>query len=410
MAVESGGYLTNPDMEKQKIKTVVQAAIDQGIYVIIDWHDHNANKHTQQAQAFFEEMAKTYGKYPNVIYELWNEPLNTYDWSTVIKPYHEAVIPKIRAHDPNNLIVCGTQTWSQDVDKASLDPLKFDNVAYSLHFYAATHKQSLRDKAATAMKNGIALMVTEWGTCEATGNGKLDYEETKKWLEFMDNNQLSWCNWSVADKPETSVVLKPGTNPTGRWTAEMITPSGTLVREELRTKNQSATSGEELKKVREPDVIFVPTPQEVVDKMLELAQVKKDDLVYDLGCGDGRIVVTAAKKYGCRGVGYDIDPQRIKESLENVQKNNVADLVRIEQKDIFTLDLSDANVITLYLLPRLNVKLIPQLEKLKPGSRIVSHDFDMNGVKPDMVVTVTAVQGYGTHTVYLWTTPLKKED
>jgi len=158
----------------------------------------------------------------------------------------------------------------------------------------------------------------------------------------------------------------------------------------------------------QPDVIFVPTPQAVVDKMLELAQVTKDDVVYDLGCGDGRIVVTAAKKYGCRAYGYDVDPKRIRESLDNVEKNGVGDLATIQQKDIFTLDLSKANVVTLYLLPSLNVKLIPQLEKLKPGSRIVSHDFDMKGVIPDTIVNVDGEGGYG-HTVYLWTTPLKKE-
>jgi precorrin-6B methylase 2 len=162
--------------------------------------------------------------------------------------------------------------------------------------------------------------------------------------------------------------------------------------------------------LREPDVIFVPTPQDVVDKMLELAQVKKDDLLYDLGCGDGRIVVTAAKRYGCRAVGYDIDPERVKESLENVQKNNVGNLVKIEQKDIFTLDLSEANVITLYLLPSLNVKLFPQLEKLKPGSRIVSHDFAMRGVKPDKVVTLTSEEDNLEHSIYLWTAPLKRSN
>ncbi|MBN1972369.1 MAG: methyltransferase domain-containing protein [Sedimentisphaerales bacterium] len=160
---------------------------------------------------------------------------------------------------------------------------------------------------------------------------------------------------------------------------------------------------------RRPDVIYVPTPQNVVDKMLELAQVKKTDLVYDLGCGDGRIVVTAAKKYGCKAVGYDIDPDRIKESNDNVAKNNVSDLVTIKQQDIFTLDLSNANVITLYLLPSLNVKLIPQLEKLKPGSRIVSHDFDMEGVIPDQVVEIKSETGYVEHTIYFWTTPLKKQ-
>jgi ribosomal protein L11 methylase PrmA len=164
------------------------------------------------------------------------------------------------------------------------------------------------------------------------------------------------------------------------------------------------------KQERTPDVIFVPTPQEVVDKMLEVAKVQKGDVVYDLGCGDGRIVVTAAKKYGVKAIGFDIDPERIKESNENVKKNKVENLVSIQQKDIFQLDLSGANVITLYLLPRLNVKLIPQLEKLKPGSRIVSHDFDMEGVKPDQVIRVTPKgEGQREHTIYLWTTPLKKE-
>ena len=162
--------------------------------------------------------------------------------------------------------------------------------------------------------------------------------------------------------------------------------------------------------LHEPDVIYVPTPQEVVEKMLELAQLKETDLVYDLGCGDGRIVVTAAKKYGSRAVGFDIARKRILESLKNVEKNKVGHLVEIQQKDIFTLDLSKADVVTLYLLPELNVKLIPQLEKLKPGSRIVSHDFDMEGVKPDQVVEVsTSDESWNEHTIYLWTTPLKKE-
>jgi predicted RNA methylase len=165
------------------------------------------------------------------------------------------------------------------------------------------------------------------------------------------------------------------------------------------------------KKERTPDVIFVPTPQDVVDKMLEVAKVGKDDVVYDLGCGDGRIVVTAAKKYGCKAIGFDVDPQRIKESNENVKKNNVGDLVQIKQDDIFQQDLSKANVITLYLLPSLNVKLIPQLEKMKPGCRIVSHNFDMDGVTPDegFPIKVKPKDANFEHTVYRWTTPLKRE-
>jgi len=160
---------------------------------------------------------------------------------------------------------------------------------------------------------------------------------------------------------------------------------------------------------RTRDVVFVPTPHDVVAKMLELAQVKKTDLVYDLGCGDGRIVIAAAKKYGCKAVGFDIDPVRVEEAQANVKKNKVEHLVTIEHEDIFTLDLSPANVITLYLLPSLNVKLIPQLEKLRPGSRIVSHDFDMRGVKPDKVVNLSSNDNGISHTIYLWTTPLKKE-
>jgi len=158
---------------------------------------------------------------------------------------------------------------------------------------------------------------------------------------------------------------------------------------------------------REPDVIFVPTPQEAVDKMLEMAQVKKGDVLYDLGCGDGRIVVTAAKKYGVRATGVDIDPERIRDSQENVKANKVEQLVTIKHADIFELDFRDATVVTLYLLPSLNVKLMPKLATLKPGTRIVSHDFDMQGAKPKEVVYVNA-NGRDTP-LYLWVVPWEKE-
>jgi uncharacterized protein (TIGR03000 family) len=164
---------------------------------------------------------------------------------------------------------------------------------------------------------------------------------------------------------------------------------------------------------RTPDVIYVPTPNGVVKRMLELVKVGKDDVVYDLGCGDGRIVVAAVKDFNAKkGIGFDIDPQRVKESLENVKKNKVEDRVTIEKKDIFTQDLTGASVITLYLLPSLNVKLMPQLEKMKAGTRIVSHDFDMKGAKPDHEEEYEAVDDNGnkrTHKIYVWTIPLKKE-
>ena len=154
--------------------------------------------------------------------------------------------------------------------------------------------------------------------------------------------------------------------------------------------------------LRSPDVIFVPTPQEVVDAMLKLAKVTKNDVVYDLGSGDGRIPITAAKTYGARGVGIDIDPQRIKEATENLKNSGVGDRVKFLNQDLFTTDISEATVVTLYLLPSLNLKLMPKLNKeLKPGTRIVSHAFDMGDAKPTETLNVNG------RTVYFWTTPIK---
>ena len=237
----------------------------------------------------------------------------------------------------------------------------------------------------------------------------------------LDGDKVSFkVPWTFGD--QTGEISFTGKIEGEKLTGEVTSPRGTravegrkLPAEQPRMRGgqggQAAQAVQEPpKEERRPDVVFVPTPQRVVDKMLEMAKVTKNDLVYDLGCGDGRIVVTAAKKYGCKAVGFDIATERVRESRDNVAKEGVGNLVQIEQADIFTLDLSAANVVTLYLLPGLNVKLIPQLEKLKPGCRIVSHDFDMRGVTPDEVVTLDAEgDEYGDHTIYLWTTPLKKE-
>jgi ribosomal protein L11 methylase PrmA len=153
-----------------------------------------------------------------------------------------------------------------------------------------------------------------------------------------------------------------------------------------------------------PDVIFVPTPQEVVEDMLRLANVQKGDVLYDLGSGDGRIAITAARKYGIKATGIDIDPERIREANENAKKAGVTNLVQFRQENLFTADFRDATVITLYLLPDLNVKLRPKLwNELKPGTRIVSHQFEMGGWKPEK-----RLESNG-RTIYFWTVPAKEK-
>jgi SAM-dependent methyltransferase len=209
----------------------------------------------------------------------------------------------------------------------------------------------------------------------------------------------AWCSLLLAVPSWSQALAGPAPRAAGTFVAAASTAPG------ASGLGGSAQDRQE----RAPDVIFVPTPQLVVDKMLELAEVKKGDVLYDLGCGDGRIVVTAAKRHGVKAVGIDIDPQRIKESRENVRESGVGDLVTIKQADLFKEDLKGASVVTLYLLPELNVRLMPRLKELKPGTRIVSHDFNMKGAKPNKVVTVQANGGGSKHTVYLWVVPWEDE-
>eukprot|EP00930_Biecheleria_cincta_P104842 TRINITY_DN9728_c0_g1_i1.p1 TRINITY_DN9728_c0_g1~~TRINITY_DN9728_c0_g1_i1.p1 ORF type:complete len:493 (-),score=77.13 TRINITY_DN9728_c0_g1_i1:231-1709(-) len=242
MGVESGGYLENQNVQKSLLVKVVDAAVKAGIYVVIDWHDHAAHNHVAEASLFFDEMAQLYGHLPNVLFETFNEPLNMHSWAGVVKPYHEEIIPVIRNHT-NNLIILGTPTWSQDVDIAAQNPISAENIAYTLHFYASTHKQYLRDKAEVALQSGITLFVTEWGTCEASGNGKIDLDEARAWLDFLDVHGISHANWAVNDKNESCSALLPGTSSMGQWDPQLdLTQSGRFVRSRLLKEETHVTS------------------------------------------------------------------------------------------------------------------------------------------------------------------------
>ena len=174
--------------------------------------------------------------------------------------------------------------------------------------------------------------------------------------------------------------------------------------------SRARAAADEPKAAKMPDCVYVGTPNDVVAKMLEMANIQKSDLVYDPGCGDGRMVVMAAKKYGCKAVGFEIVPKLIAEGRQLAKKRKVDDLVKIEDQDIFKVDYSPATVISMYLLPDMIVKLLPALEKMKPGSRIVAHDYPIRGVAPGRIVTLTSNEDNVKHTLYSYTLPLKKEN
>jgi aryl-phospho-beta-D-glucosidase BglC (GH1 family) len=228
MGVEDpGGYLDNKTGTKDRIKIIVDAAIEQGLYVIIDWHSHHAEDNTEEAVLFFEEMASMYGHHNNIIYEIYNEPLDI-SWSDTIKPYAVSVIQAIRPIDPDNIIVVGTPEWSQRVDLAAADPITgFSNIAYTLHFYTVYHHQWLRDRASEALESGIALFVTEWGSI---GYSIID-SEANKWMTWCHTNKISHCNWAVNDKEEEWSIVIPGASTSGNWSDEDLTDAGKLAKD-----------------------------------------------------------------------------------------------------------------------------------------------------------------------------------
>lgn len=205
----SGDAKNRSDLKKL-IKKGVRLAKKHKMYVIVDWHilsDGNPNSHKKEAKAFFREMSREFKGYNNVIYEICNEPNNGTSWKE-IKSYAKSVISTIRKNDKKAVIVVGTPTWSQDVDQAAADPIKGDNIMYALHFYAATHKADLRNKMTAAINKGLPVFVTEYGICDASGNGAIDKEEANRWVQTMDEYGVSYIAWNLSNKQESSSIIK----------------------------------------------------------------------------------------------------------------------------------------------------------------------------------------------------------
>lgn len=227
-------YLENPDFALRCMNQVIKAAIKNDIYVIIDWHTYYPEK--EAAVKFFDMMAEKYGKYPHVIYEIYNEPMED-TWESVSE-YAYDVIAAIRRHDPDNIILVGSPHWDQDIHLVAAKPLTgVSNIMYSLHFYAATHGEDLRRRAEHAWEQGIPLFVNESAGMECTGDGPLDPEEWQRWTDWMEDHRISWINWSVSDKNETCSMLLPRASKDGGWADDVIKPYGKMVRENLRKYN-----------------------------------------------------------------------------------------------------------------------------------------------------------------------------
>lgn len=235
---EYGGYCAGGDKEqlKQLVRDGVSYATELGMYVIVDWHilsDYDPNQNKDEAIAFFREMAEVFADNDNVLYEICNEPNGGTSWDS-IKSYAEEVIPVIRAQKPNAVILVGTPTWSQAIDKAAASPLDDSNVLYTLHFYAGTHKDDLRNRLETCVQNGLPVFVSEFGMCDASGNGTNDFVSTTKWLDLLNKYQISFCCWNLANKDESSSVFKASSTALSDWTDDDFNESGRWIRDYFR--------------------------------------------------------------------------------------------------------------------------------------------------------------------------------
>lgn len=235
---DSNGYCSGGDKDSIRglVDAGVTAATELGMYVIIDWHilnDNNPNSHIDDAKEFFDDVSAKYSSNHNVIYEICNEPNGGTSWSD-IKSYAEIIIPVIRKNDKNAIIIVGTPNWSQDVDIVSEDPITgYDNIMYAVHFYAATHKDDLRNKVKTAISNGLLVFVSEFSLCDASGNGGIDYDSSDVWFDLINDNNLSYASWSLCNKNETSALIKPDSTATSTITIDDLSDTGKYVRDKI---------------------------------------------------------------------------------------------------------------------------------------------------------------------------------
>ena len=235
---DSNGYCSGGDKDSIRglVDAGVTAATELGMYVIIDWHilnDNNPNSHIDDAKEFFDDVSAKYSSNHNVIYEICNEPNGGTSWSD-IKSYAEIIIPVIRKNDKNAIIIVGTPNWSQDVDIVSEDPITgYDNIMYAVHFYAATHKDDLRNKVKTAISNGLPVFVSEFSLCDASGNGGIDYDSSDVWFDLINDNNLSYASWSLCNKNETSALIKPDSTATSTITIDDLSDTGKYVRDKI---------------------------------------------------------------------------------------------------------------------------------------------------------------------------------
>lgn len=239
---ENGGYCTDGDKEqlKQLVKDGVSYATDLGMYVIVDWHilsDGDPNQHKEEAIAFFREMTEAFADNDNVLYEICNEPNGGTSWDS-IKSYADEVIPVIQEQKPDAVILVGTPTWSQEIDKAAASPLAYDNIMYTLHFYAGTHKDDLRNRLETCEQNNLPVFVSEFGMCDASGNGANDFDSTLKWFDLLNKYQISFCCWNLANKDESSSAFKASSTAVSDWTDDDFNESGRFIRDYFRGMTQ----------------------------------------------------------------------------------------------------------------------------------------------------------------------------